>query len=350
MTGLREPAVIVNWSDEEWAWHPKRGRFAPEFGPPPHNARISITTRSLDPRERYDFWRESVLYNFEADRRPAPDHDFYGTVHGLISPQGECFVMETSSLRGRRTNAQIAASSTAEVDIGLVLRGNRQVEYHDSTRAEEQSGGFFAFDTARPLEMSLSDYASIHLSFHRAELRDMLGSELPHPEELAAAVRRSALAPMLRSQLTLLAETLPHLNDYECYLAFGALKELICGILRSQLVNESADVYSRKQLFVSATRYIATNLSHPELGASVLAKALSCSRATLYRAFSDHGVTVSTYIREQRLLAMRQLLKSAPASLPIAEVAARCGFYDAPNISRLFRNRYGVSPSAMRRL
>lgn len=95
-------------------------------------------------------------------------------------------------------------------------------------------------------------------------------------------------------------------------------------------------------LWLAASRLIDLQLAHPGLDAAFIAARLGCSRATLYRAFADRDLAVAGYIREQRLQRVWCLLHSLPASVPIAEVARRCGFLDSTSFSRLFRRRFGV--------
>src|SRR5690606_41963770 len=80
----------------------------------------------------------------------------------------------------------------------------------------------------------------------------------------------------------------------------------------------------RRALCLAAQRYIDPNLSRPALDAATLALAIGCSRATLYRAFADHGLTVVGYIREQRLQKFHRLLKTAAKGGPIAVLAEQC--------------------------
>lgn len=95
-------------------------------------------------------------------------------------------------------------------------------------------------------------------------------------------------------------------------------------------------------LLLAACRLIDLQLAHPGLDVSFIASRLGCSRATLYRAFAARELAVAGYIRERRLQRVWGLLHSLPASVPIAEVARRCGFLDSTSFSRMFRRRFGV--------
>ncbi|RYG07477.1 MAG: AraC family transcriptional regulator [Caulobacteraceae bacterium] len=69
------------------------------------------------------------------------------------------------------------------------------------------------------------------------------------------------------------------------------------------------------------------------------------SRATLYRAFDGEG-GVNRFIQDRRLHHARAALRRRRAQSPtIADVAHDYGFASASHFSRLFRARYGYSPS-----
>lgn len=92
--------------------------------------------------------------------------------------------------------------------------------------------------------------------------------------------------------------------------------------------------------------YIAVNLHHPDLGVEKLASVFNISRPTVYRHFEkDRGV--ARYIRNARLdRCFFELSVPSRERGRVASVSSRWHFNDAANFSRLFRERFGVSPSA----
>ena len=66
------------------------------------------------------------------------------------------------------------------------------------------------------------------------------------------------------------------------------------------------------------------------------------------RLFADSGMTFSTFVLEQRLLAARLLLLGAsePARR-ISDIAYSSGFGDLSYFNRSFRKRFGLTPSEM---
>lgn len=58
------------------------------------------------------------------------------------------------------------------------------------------------------------------------------------------------------------------------------------------------------------------------------------------------GMTIGEYVRQLRLDRGAELLRRD--QLPLADIAVVCGFHDQSHFSRLFKNRFGVSPSRYR--
>lgn len=96
-----------------------------------------------------------------------------------------------------------------------------------------------------------------------------------------------------------------------------------------------------------AQAMIAQNLPDPSLSPDAVAAACGISKRYLHDLFGDSGTTVGQFIRESRLTAARDLLQM-PGSLSLAEIAYRFGFGDQAQFSRLFRERFGTTPSSYR--
>lgn len=65
--------------------------------------------------------------------------------------------------------------------------------------------------------------------------------------------------------------------------------------------------------------------------------------------FAEQGETVADYVRELRLRRARDLLVSdTEAENRIGDIAYRCGFEDPVHFTRLFRQRFGLTPRAFK--
>jgi len=92
---------------------------------------------------------------------------------------------------------------------------------------------------------------------------------------------------------------------------------------------------------------IRRNLSNPDLSPDLVADACGISKRYLHEIFADGNGTVSQHIREQRLIAARNMLQM-PNPGPMSDIAYRFGFSDQAQFSRLFKAMFGQTPSGYR--
>lgn len=119
-------------------------------------------------------------------------------------------------------------------------------------------------------------------------------------------------------------------------------------------VNEASDATESSYSSVRAAhisrveKFIRSNLKNPELSPDLIAESCGISKRYLHDLFKDVNGTVSQQIRDQRLIAARDRLQ-ASGDLPISEIAYRFSFADQAQFSRLFKARFGVTPSEFQR-
>jgi AraC-like DNA-binding protein len=84
-----------------------------------------------------------------------------------------------------------------------------------------------------------------------------------------------------------------------------------------------------------------------QIGADELAQAAGLSRFQMYRLFREaYGLSPSAYLRQVRLRSARQMLA---AGEPPARVASAVGFADQAHLTRWFRRTYGITPAVYQR-
>lgn len=89
------------------------------------------------------------------------------------------------------------------------------------------------------------------------------------------------------------------------------------------------------------------HLSDENFGIAELCELLNISRAQLHRKLKKQtGLSTSHYIRFLRLQMARELLRDQ--SLNVSEVAFSVGFSNAAYFSKVFKSKYGISPSEAR--
>lgn len=132
---------------------------------------------------------------------------------------------------------------------------------------------------------------------------------------------------------TLLAEADFLKDDYRKR-AETHLLELICA---------SAQFDFRTYPPAGLKQHIAAHLADPNLSPTHAARALGMSVRTLHARMATLGTSFAQELREQRLQRCRNELVSGSVR-PIGQVAASWGFESPSTFSRLFRQRFGVSP------
>lgn len=95
-------------------------------------------------------------------------------------------------------------------------------------------------------------------------------------------------------------------------------------------------------------RFIRANLKNPDLSPELIAESCGISKRYLHDLFKDVNGTVGQQIRDQRLIAARDRLH-ASRDIPIFEVAYRFCFADQAQFSRLFKVKFGMTPSDFQR-
>ncbi|AOY93755.1 AraC family transcriptional regulator [Cupriavidus sp. USMAA2-4] len=128
-----------------------------------------------------------------------------------------------------------------------------------------------------------------------------------------------------------------------------AAHEVLSQLLRGQSVNR-AGLRPRGGLSPAVRRrlreYIEAHLTQP-LTVGELADLAALSEYHFTRMFRlSFGSAPHAWVAEQRLARARALLKTT--ALPLAQVAAQCGYANAAHLSHRFRDAHGAPPNAYR--
>jgi AraC-like DNA-binding protein len=93
--------------------------------------------------------------------------------------------------------------------------------------------------------------------------------------------------------------------------------------------------------------YIAVHYSDPELSLTEVARSLRISPRYLQRLMETSGTSFTGYVSELRLKRAFTLL-AAPCEIRVSDAALQAGFSDISHFNRLFRSRFGGTPSDVR--
>ncbi|WP_346891680.1 acetamidase/formamidase family protein [uncultured Roseibium sp.] len=162
----------------------------------------------------------------------------------------------------------------------------------------------------------------------------------------------AGLGAVICRTLEAAAEEMDHLPPGDWDAVEHSLAELYLTVLTQTGGHAGSDApgLAAAALLHRITRTIEHRLADPELTAARVARLEGISERYLQKLFEGTGESFSLYLRERRLQSARATLMSpADVRVPVAEVAYDCGFNDAANFNRLFKERFGLSPGAFRK-
>jgi AraC-like DNA-binding protein len=272
---------------------------------------------------------------------------FFGQLH--ITRLDCCLVarLTGSAQRWTRTRGLVAASGLKDILIHVCLEGGGSAEV-DGRITRLEAGDIGIFDLSRPAVFDLPAFHRLLLILPRRRLATILAHGSPHGLIIPAM---SALSRMMRTHLSVMAQLAGTVTSVE---AEDMLDASI--LLLERAVRTLGDLPVDPKTALRATcrlavmDYIEANLADHQLSPERLVSVFRMSRATLYRLFEEEG-GVAALIQTRRLdRCFVELARSGGRGrvVGIGEIAYTYGFGSEAHFSRIFRRRFGISPSAAR--
>lgn len=165
-----------------------------------------------------------------------------------------------------------------------------------------------------------------------------------HPAHMMFGGHTPAGRYLLRSFFAM-QELLPNIRSDEANL----LADGFCGLLRGYIDQDNTEEPAVRALQIERRSeiksYVDRHLTDPALSVDRICRVFNVSRSSLYRDFAPVG-GVGQYISKRRMERTLHLLLSTPSSHDrIRRIAAQSGYKDPDQFSRIFHQRFGVSPS-----
>ena len=162
---------------------------------------------------------------------------------------------------------------------------------------------------------------------------------------------RVRASPRLRALIGELHDTVHRQEAHWQLAARGLLTHVLsiiaCDFLRDHDAGQSPNVQQSAQRFTRVIQYINDSL-HTKINASRLYALASLSHSQFSKRFIEaFGISVTSYIRLQRLRRATRLLQST--SLTITQIALQTGFSSSSFFSTVFRKHTGMAPARYRK-
>jgi len=204
------------------------------------------------------------------------------------------------------------------------------------------------WDSTRPAYFNVTerlDQYSLLIPYDVAQMH------LPGIEDLCGLniEGETGMGGILLSHLRQLHATIDTIEDCDRPAILRATVELTAAAFRPDREYTQGTSF-RRALVRRVQEHILQNLNNPDLGPQSVSTAFNFSVRYLHRLFNEFNISVSGWIKNQRLLRSRSDLESLTFDgLSITQIAFRNGFVDSSHFSRSFKSTFDMSPRDYRR-
>jgi len=292
-----------------------------------------------------DHWRELIsAASLPLESTVASGVDFGGEVEARLVDGVVLMRVESVAQTVCRTAAGCRRSPTSMIKVLVQRRGNALMEQRDQ-RSILPARAMTVYDTSRP-------YTIVEQKDFRADAVLLPRERLPLTAETLSRIQRHPI-DTTRGPGALFVSYLDNLQLRidECSPSAGVrCTSVLVELLAAALAEVSPSDGTAPALQVSVRDWIRRHLADQDLGPSVVASANGISVRYLHRLFEESGVSVSGFIRAERLRRIRgDLANPLYRGQTIAAIGARWGIPDQRHLSRLFRREFALTPRDARR-
>lgn len=303
------------------------------------------TTHSVAEPEQFAFWREAVSNAFVPLEPAGQARRFDGQLKALTGHALQVATVMADPHLVRLTPDGIRRRSQGGFFVNLVLEGEITIEQFGKS-AKLRPGDIYLLDTDAPFSQNfMTRFQILCVTLDPVVLRHHLRNRQPLP------------SPVLRGDqglAQLVAHYMQGLQATDTEAVLG-VQDLAAHHLGALLANATTIGTGRGSLLRTRRRatlqriynHIEANLDNEDLSVSSTCEALGISRSTLYSVLADAGHSFSNYVRNRRLDECRRQLRELPRST-ITDIAGRWGFSDHSSFTRMFKARFGETPSEAR--
>jgi AraC-like DNA-binding protein len=317
-----------------------------------HGMKTVFSTMDLEPKKRFSAWQEAICEHYlKVNVSSREDHDNY---EGFISKSvvgpvavTDVFLSAQDIVRNHKHIAQL------DKDCFYIMfpsRGSLLVE-QAGQQLVSTPGTAVLFDTVQPYRLRCRDHLqSMYLEMPRSILLNRCPAD--KLSKIIALNFADGLGWALATFCKLIAADAESLSPEIASHVAIEVANLLALHIDSELVRkpigENLSCKFRLQLVKS---YIDSRLDDPDLTPGIIARDNGISLRYLHYLFKFSGISVSEWVREQRLKKCYQKLTSAKfEESSITSIAFSLGFNSSSHFTRLFKQKFGMTPRYARRI
>ena len=322
------------------------GRFRLDPAAPTEGQLLVHSTDGVPANQRLAYWREGVMRRMVPLSVEGTANPFRGRMRRIVGDGLELIEFASEDVVAVRSPERCRIDGCDDVTIDLMRRSSNTWMEHGGTNRVTM-GDLYLVDYARPSEVRRGRHCTVGLTMSRRLAREVLGDDIAPRAGMKFAA--SGLARVLCHHLQATFDEAGRLAVAARAAAAKAAKDMALALLQATHQGAADPDRFAHGFHRAALDLIDRECGDPNLTPERIAFVLGCSRASLYRAFAKQGASVSAAIWQARLERARGTL-GAPEGigLLISEIAALSGFREMANFTRMFKRRYGMTPSDAR--
>ncbi|XVQ16090.1 molybdopterin cofactor-binding domain-containing protein [Spirillospora sp. CA-255316] len=310
-------------------------------------------TKDVPRADRFDYWRE-LMSRTHAPLDLASEHSADFRAHQRTLRFGAVTVWPTAfhPMTIRRSPRLIKRSDPEVFHLSLVLQGHAEAAW-DHQEALFRPHDWATNDSSRPGTFRAVHEHGVFRSIGIEMPKDLLSIPRDRADQVIGLPMsaREGIGALLAGALTRLTEDTGGYRESDGPRVATVLADLVSALFAHTLeaCEDLTPETHRRTLLLRIRDFIGRHLHDPELSPGAIAAAHHISVSYLHRLFQADGVTVSAWIRRQRLERARQALADpALRTVPVHHIAARWGFTHHSAFTRAFRSAFGLAPSDYR--
>jgi len=308
----------------------------------------TFATNDVSAQHRRQFWQKVVsdIY-YSLDLRFLGGHDFHGRLGAWSLGPVSISRNVSDGLLYKRHERHLL--NEREECFLVTVPELAEIRFEqDGKDIRCRPGAFLIERSHLPYEFSHHDPAALWvLKIPSAVLR----GRISRPERLATLQFNAnrSVGALFVDTLRLSGERIEEMDETTRTMMGKHLIDLLAMAVESDervLAGHSSTI--RNAHLHRCEHFIRTRLDDMRLTPQTVADGCGISLRYLHQIFEGEGVTVSTYIRTQRLLMCDAMLRDPHCRKSISEIAYHWGFGDQAQFSRNYRGRFGCTPREAR--
>lgn len=296
----------------------------------------------------FEAFRESVSSSFVPLKVSGAEHGvFLSSIRSASALDFHLTELTAGGHQVERTPELIRQGGEDYYKVSLVLAGSSLL-IQDSREVFLQPGDLAVYDTSRPYSVISEEQTRVLVAMFPKSTFELPESQIHQISavNLAAPGQLGSLAAALLAKVSTSLDQLS--GPFGVRIANSCL-DVLATAFAGSLGAQRPVVDPREKLLADIHAYIERNLASPDLTPGSIAAAHYISTRHLHGLFHSQGVTVSAWIRQQRLArCQRELSDPFLVNRSVASIAASWGFPDPAHFSRTFKSTFGESPRDFR--